>query len=244
MDKYLTGAKGKAPMREAQKGSRSESAGRTFRAPHAHVTRTNEKNPGIVTKVPVDKYNDASPNSKDGMLNIIDKDVQALRAANEKNDGKRKVADSGEIGIGAVELKKEAPARGESSKASITPKYNRRGNRIPDASPENLLTGDRTGDEHAKVLVSPESYGRTERALRQATSISGSPKRGRFKKNGSCAIVAAPQAIVGIAAPRQCDKCTPQRILSALIAQPKPQKCLVALWSCHNAAFDDRRRHR
>ena len=67
---------------------------------------------------------------------------------------------------------KEPPAHGDSVAAKVTPtpKYNRRGNKIPNASPEDLLTGDRTGDDHAKVLVSPQSYGRTERALRQRTS--------------------------------------------------------------------------
>ena len=39
--------------------------------------------------------------------------------------------------------------------------------RIPAASPEDLLTGDRDGSELAKVLVSPKSYDRTERMLRR-----------------------------------------------------------------------------
>ena len=64
-------------------------------------------------------------------------------------------------------MNKQPSARGESSNATVTPKFNRRGNKIPDASPADLLTGDRTGDELAKVLVSPKSYGRTERMLRQ-----------------------------------------------------------------------------
>ena len=45
-------------------------------------------------------------------------------------------------------------------------KKTKRGNDVPMPSPEDLLTGERDGSEHAKVLLSPLSYGRTERAQR------------------------------------------------------------------------------
>ena len=55
----------------------------------------------------------------------------------------------------------------EWSQAIVTPQFNKHGNKIPAASPEDLLTGDRDGSELAKVLVSPKSYDRTERMLRR-----------------------------------------------------------------------------
>ena len=42
--------------------------------------------------------------------------------------------------------------------------FNRRGQKIPNKSPDGLLTGDRTGAEGSAYLVSPISYGRTTRS--------------------------------------------------------------------------------
>ena len=46
----------------------------------------------------------------------------------------------------------------------MTPKFNRRGQKIPEKSPDGLLTGDRTGAEGCPYVVSPISYGRTTRS--------------------------------------------------------------------------------
>ena len=55
-------------------------------------------------------------------------------------------------------------AGASSSTAPVTPKFNRRGQKIPNKSPDGLLTGDRTGAEGSAHLVSPISYGRTTRS--------------------------------------------------------------------------------
>ena len=45
-------------------------------------------------------------------------------------------------------------AGASSSTAPVTPKFNRRGQKIPNKSPDGLLTGDRTGAEGSAYLVS------------------------------------------------------------------------------------------
>ena len=68
---------------------------------------------------------------------------------------------------GLPPLAASSAASSSNSAASPRPrKKTKRGNDVPMPSPEDLLTGERDGSEHAKVLLSPLSYGRTERAQR------------------------------------------------------------------------------
>ena len=74
----------------------------------------------------------------------------------------------------------KAPVQVTTAAESSThsPKFNTRGHRVPEDSPADLLTGDRDRSEHAKVLVSSISYGRTRRAGKaKAAPPSGSCER-------------------------------------------------------------------
>ena len=62
-------------------------------------------------------------------------------------------------------------AGASSSTAPVTPKFNRRGQKIPNKSPDGLLTGDRTGAEGSAHLVSPISYGRTTRSASNKSDV-------------------------------------------------------------------------
>jgi hypothetical protein len=142
--------------------------GRAYRAPRPHVTRTTEKNPGLFTKIPTAVYERGSEHERATMRSIVKKEVEEM----EKKSEERKAATSAKRAHEEVlgtnkkgKLRDEDKDAGAGSHSGVL--YNRRGQRVPEASPEGLLTGDRDGSEHAKVLVSPVSHGRTHRLRRE-----------------------------------------------------------------------------
>ena len=135
--------------------------GRTLRTPRAHVSRTNEKNPGIVTKVPARVYEAASPGSQEAMRTLIQKDVDELADKAHAKAGKSKASKSSS-GRPVKESKGGSSAAG-TSESTPNPKVNSKGQPVPPPSPEDLLTDDRTGEAGSSFLLSPVSYGRTKR---------------------------------------------------------------------------------
>lgn len=134
--------------------------GRTYRAPRAHIAKVTAKNPGMLTNVPMRAYEETTSDERATLRAMWQAEVKELekRSEERKKKGKRRCEHS------ASEEAVSQPAARAGSEVSSGIEFNRRGQRVPEDSPEDVLTGDRDGSEHAKVLVSPISYGRT-RAL-------------------------------------------------------------------------------
>ena len=151
---------------------RERAQGKTARAPQAHAARTNEKEPTIVTKIPIALYRKASPNTRSRLRDMIQEDVNTLadeaeREFEERAREQQHAYAEEARAEGLPPFAASSAASSSNSAASPRPrKKTKRGNDVPMPSPEDLLTGERDGSEHAKVLLSPLSYGRTERAQR------------------------------------------------------------------------------
>jgi hypothetical protein len=155
--------KGKAKV-EAKDGAHGEGKqpqGKTYRAPKPHAACTNEKNPGMLTKLPQALYARSTTPGRSSMREHIQEELDALEMASvERKASKKAKTSASKDPEDELEVKEDED---DEKPASL---FNTRGNRIPDKSPEGLLTGERDGSEHAKVLVSPLSYGRTEASMK------------------------------------------------------------------------------
>ena len=144
-------ASGEAAGQQQDKAHTQPAEGRTYRAARAHPARTSEKNPGVVTKVPRFMYEHASPGTRAAMRSVIASDLVQLEEDELKSrrHGKEKCRPSEPVGPSEEEPHAggEATAKRESKQAASTPKFTRRGNKVPEASPEGLLTSERTGTE-------------------------------------------------------------------------------------------------
>jgi hypothetical protein len=158
-------ANGKAPVRDKANAA-GDAAGRTFREVRPHATRTNEKNPGIVVKVPTELYTAASPTTRAGMRALVEADLKRLAEEDKKDEANRQRQRTSYDGSRVAGASSSSNLQDNAQNSGDVVQKNKRGQRIPDASPDNVLTGDRDGSEHAKVLVSPISYGRTRHAAR------------------------------------------------------------------------------
>ena len=164
-------SKAKASSQPASKGKgkAKEKVGRTFRAPRAHATRTSEKNPGVLTKLPAELYYASSPGGRATMRAHNAQELVDLAEEDAREERKEHVHLPREEprGVGS-------PEQGAGGPSGV--RYNKRGRNVPDASPEGLLTADRDGSERAKILVSPVSYGRTRRAIDTAAPPPAAPR--------------------------------------------------------------------
>ena len=155
--------KAKVEAKDGAEGEGKQPKGKTYRAPEPHAAFTNEKNPGMLTKLPQALYARSTSPGRSSMRQLVQEELDALEKASEERKSKKaKTAASKDLDSEEVEVKEDEDL--EEPQPAIL--YNTRGNRVPDKSPEALLTGDRDGSEHAKVLVSPLSYGRTASAMK------------------------------------------------------------------------------
>jgi hypothetical protein len=138
----------------------ASSACRTYRAPVPHRARTRTKSPGVLTHVPTQTYTQASPSDRAVMRAMLGEELKDL----EKQSDERKKRKKKDTVDDDMSIEKKAVLRtgtGTAGSSNESARFNTRGQKIPEDSPTDLLTGDRDGSEHAKVLVSPISYGRT-----------------------------------------------------------------------------------
>ena len=152
---------GKERTREDH-GHVGQLSGKTYRKASGHAAKTNEINGGIVTKVPIARYEEADSPEQAGIRKLLQQDLDALSAAAEKKSTSKRKLDAKDRGGSSAD--NQVNLGGSSSattNAQTTPRFNSKGKPMPEASPEDLLTGDRDGTERKSFLVSPLSYGRT-----------------------------------------------------------------------------------
>ena len=148
--------KGKGKAREGE-----ERPGRTYRAPKPHAAATNEKNPAILTRVPIATYEAQHSAERAKIRKMLMEEVEELgeKSAKKRQLSKRSVhSSSSQEGSGRL-------ARNSIGKSSGR-LLNAHGNPISTTSPLDLLTGERDGQDGKAILVSPISYGRTASAAR------------------------------------------------------------------------------
>ena len=158
-------AKGKGKARETVA---APGTGKTYRAPRPHPAKTNTKVQGLMTNVPVAAYREADSPARAGIRKLLQEDLDVLTADAEKKSGKRKMSPTHGAGSSTNDGEDTGGSRSATTNAPATPRFNSKGKPLPQASPEDLLTGDRDGSEQAKLLVSPISLGRTAKRLAAA----------------------------------------------------------------------------
>ena len=172
MERYLSQSSkssGKRPAQDQGNNKDKKGKGMTLRAPVAHAVRTSEKNPGLVTKIPLAAYELASPVTRSLMRNVVREDLAVLsdRDARAKARAQARAHAAPRAGSPRFPM---GPAQqaGTSAQHGQTGKVNARGQPIPPRSPVSKPSRDRDGSAGCSFLVSPLSYGRTERATRAA----------------------------------------------------------------------------